>query len=223
MFCKITYRKDTVYLQGKQCHLWSKYRQANCVWRHLHPASSTLQKSSTALFSNFNHFCHFRYSAWKTAVSGILLLNTLLTLFKCSIWKVHLNEEIFSSMFSEPHNVYNVLSDLPRFLLSSVLTSDFCFSPQLGIFIAFTLPWRPTGRTGFPLLWSIFLAYSLLHTDRGSPNFFPWILHIIDVSHRSIFISNFQVLFAFVYVCVWGIEFYRTLKTIKSSSDTLRN
>lgn len=24
--CKITYRKDTVYLQGKQCHLWSKYR-----------------------------------------------------------------------------------------------------------------------------------------------------------------------------------------------------
>lgn len=28
MFCKITYRKDIVYLQGKQCHLWS---QTNCL------------------------------------------------------------------------------------------------------------------------------------------------------------------------------------------------
>lgn len=92
MFCKITYRTDTVYLQGKQCYLWSKYRQANCVWRHLHPASSTPQKLFRALFSNFNHFCCFGYSAWKTAISGILLLNTLLTLFKCSIWKVHLSE-----------------------------------------------------------------------------------------------------------------------------------
>lgn len=114
-FCKITYRKDTVYLQGKQCHLW--YRQWTAR-RPLYSASSTSQKPFKALLSDFSHFCCFRHPAWNTAVSGILLLNTLLCLFKCNIQKVPLNEKICSSVFSEPHNVYNVWIISPSFPLS---------------------------------------------------------------------------------------------------------
>lgn len=62
----------------------------------------------------FQTFC-LKY--WNTAVSGILLLNTLLSLFECNIQKVPLNEKICSSVFSEPHNVYNVWIISPPFPL----------------------------------------------------------------------------------------------------------
>lgn len=56
------------------------------------------------------------------AVSGILLLNTLLTFFNCNTQKVPLNEKICLPVFYEPCHVYRVLSNLT--LLPTLLSSN---------------------------------------------------------------------------------------------------
>jgi len=74
-------------------------------------------------------------------------------------------------------------------------------------FHSLNLPWQPAGRTGFDLLWSVFLAYSLLHIDRASPHFFPGSLHTTDHQGASLsVIFRFCFLFFFFVVCVCEIN-----------------
>lgn len=142
-FCKTAHRKETVYLQGKQCHLWSQ--TANCLEtpRMQHPQH---HESHSVLSSDTSVTLAGLGKHWNADISGKLLLHTRLIQIQHSKGSLKWRNRL--SVFSEPYKVYNVLRNPALLLTLLILTSDFCSCPP---FVALT---KHESQ-----LWELYLLY----------------------------------------------------------------